>query len=221
MKRVLITGASRGIGAAVAAKFREQGYKVYAPGREELDLADAGSVLTYIAMHRQTRFDTIINNAGCNDVHGIEEVTDGEIDAMFAVNLISPIRLLRGFAGEMKKAGHGRIVNIGSIWGVVSKPGRCVYSAAKNGIHGVTSALSLELAPYHILVNTVCPGFTLTGLTRKNNSEEEIRQISKQIPLQRMAQPEEIAEIIYFLGSERNTYLTGQKIIVDGGFTGQ
>lgn len=221
MRRVLLTGASRGIGAAVAEKFRQQEYEVFAPGREELDLADARSVLAYVAMHKHTCFDVIINNAGCNDVHEIEEVTDGEIEAMLAVNLASPIRLLRGFAGEMKKAGYGRIVNIGSIWGVVSKPGRCVYSAAKNGIHGVTSALSLELAPYHILVNTVCPGFTLTELTKKNNSKEEIQQISKEIPLQRMAQPEEIAEVIYFLGSEKNTYLTGQKIVVDGGFTGK
>ena len=85
----------------------------------------------------------------------------------------------------------------------------------------MTSALSLEFAPYHILVNTVCPGFTLTELTKKNNSKEEIQQISKEIPLQRMAQPEEIAEVIYFLGSEKNTYLTGQKIVVDGGFTGK
>ena len=221
MRRVLLTGASRGIGAAVAEKFRQQEYEVFAPGREELDLADARSVLAYVAMHKHTCFDVIINNAGCNDVHEIEEVTDGEIEAMLAVNLTSPIRLLRGFAGEMKKAGYGRIVNIGSIWGVVSKPGRCVYSAAKNGIHGVTSALSLEFAPYHILVNTVCPGFTLTKLTKKNNSKEEIQQISKEIPLQRMAQPEEIAEVIYFLGSEKNTYLTGQKIVVDGGFTGK
>lgn len=221
MRRALITGASRGIGAAVAEKFRQQEYEVFAPGREELDLADARSVLAYVAMHEHTCFDVIINNAGCNDVHEIEEVTDGEIEAMLAVNLASPIRLLRGFAGEMKKSGYGRIVNIGSIWGVVSKPGRCVYSAAKNGIYGVTSTLSLELAPYHILVNTVCPGFTLTELTEKNNSKEEIQQISKEIPLQRMAQPEEIAEVIYFLGSEKNTYLTGQKIVVDGGFTGK
>ena len=118
----------------------------------------------------------------------------------------------------MKMNRFGRIINIGSIWAVVSKEGRCVYSATKNGIHGVTNTLAVELAPYNILVNTVCPGFTLTELTKKNNTEEQIKNIVKDIPLGRMAEPEEIAEVVYFLGTEKNTYLTGQKITVDGGF---
>ena len=109
-------------------------------------------------------------------------------------------------------------MNIGSIWATVSKSGRCVYSATKNGIHGVTNTLAVELAPYNILVNTVCPGFTLTELTYKNNTEEQIAEISKDIPIGRMAEPKEMAEVVYFLGSENNTYLTGQKITVDGGF---
>ena len=119
----------------------------------------------------------------------------------------------------MKTQRYGRIVNIGSIWASVSKGGRCVYSATKNGIHGVTNTLAVELAPYNILVNTVCPGFTLTELTRKNNTPEHVEEISRDIPMGRMAEPEEIAEIIYFMASESNTYLTGQKIVVDGGFT--
>ena len=102
---------------------------------------------------------------------------------------------------------------------MVSKGGRCVYSATKNGIHGVTNTLAVELAPDNILVNTVCPGFTLTELTRKNNTPEEIAEISKDIPMGRMAEPEEMAEVVYFLCSEQNTYLTGQKITVDGGFS--
>ncbi|MDE7311945.1 MAG: SDR family oxidoreductase [Eubacterium sp.] len=221
MRKVLITGASRGIGAATAIKFKQEGYDVFTPNRSELDLANMKSVLDYIEKQEHTYFDVIVNNAGCNDIHEIDAVTDEEIETMLSVNLASPVRLLRGFVSKMKKAGYGRIVNIGSIWGVVSKPGRCVYSASKNGIHGVTSALAVELAPYNILINTVCPGYTLTELTKKNNSPEEMKLIIEDIPLRRMAQPEEIAEIIYFLGSDRNTYLTGQKIVVDGGFTGK
>ena len=83
----------------------------------------------------------------------------------------------------------------------------------------MTNTLAVELAPYGILVNTVCPGFTLTELTYQNNSSEQIAAISKEIPLGRMAEPYEIAELIYFLGSRKNTYVTGQKITVDGGFT--
>lgn len=219
MKRVLITGGSRGIGRAIAEKFKENGYDVLTPTREELNLLDDNSIEVFIEKNREKEIDVIINNAGINDINKIENVTDEEINNMIRVNLIAPIKLCRGFVGGMKERNYGRIVNIGSIWAVVSKTGRCVYSATKNGIHGVTNTLSVELAPNNILVNTVCPGFTLTELTKKNNTDQEIAAISKDIPLGRMAQPEEIAEVVYFLASEKNTYLTGQKITVDGGFT--
>ncbi len=219
MKTVLITGGSRGIGKAIAEVFVKHGYKVEAPTHKEMDLSDGKSIEDYVKLHKQIRFDVIVNNAGINDIHDIENITDTEIETMFAINLIAPIKLIRGFVGTMKKENYGRIVNIGSIWSVVSKSGRCVYSATKNGIHGVTNTLAVELAQYNILVNTVCPGFTLTELTSKNNTKEQIDEISKEIPMQRMAQPKEIAEVVYFLCSEHNTYLTGQKITVDGGYT--
>lgn len=219
MRRVLITGGSRGIGKAIASKFEEYGYEVVTPTRQELDLQNKSSVQAFVDARKGECFDVIVNNAGINDINKIENVTDEEINNMITINLVAPIMLLRGFTGAMKKQHYGRIVNIGSIWAVVSKGGRCVYSATKNGIHGVTNTLSVELAEDNILVNTVCPGFTLTELTKKNNTPEEIARISDDIPMKRMAQPEEIAEVVYFLCSEQNTYLTGQKIVVDGGFT--
>lgn len=218
MRKVLVTGGSRGIGKAIVQKFEEHGYLVTAPTRQELNLLDADSIINFIEAHGDG-YDIIINNAGINDVNEIADITDDEIQRMMETNLIAPIKLLRGFTGAMKKNHYGRIVNIASIWAVVSKSGRCVYSATKNGIHGVTNTLAVELAKDNILVNTVCPGFTMTELTIKNNTVEEIEQISSDIPMKRMAKPEEIAEVVYFLCSEQNTYLTGQKIVVDGGFT--
>lgn len=215
----MVTGGSRGIGKAIVEKFCGEGYEVAAPSRMEMDLADAGSVQRYLENHRGASYDVIINNAGINDIHEIEHITDEELNAMMQVNLMSPILLLREYIPFMKKKGYGRVVNIGSIWAVVSRAGRCVYSASKNGIHGVTNTLAVELAPYNILVNTVCPGFTLTELTQKNNTREQLRKIVRDIPMGRMAQPEEIAEIVFFLASDKNTYLTGQKVTVDGGFT--
>lgn len=218
MRKALITGGSRGIGKAICSRFEQEGYQVFAPSRKEMDLNQPESVEEYIRKYRDVQFDAIVNNAGINEINEITDITDDELGSMLNINLASPIRLLRGFVGNMKAQGYGRIVNIGSIWAVVSKQGRYVYSATKNGIHGVTNTLAVELAPYNILVNTVCPGFTLTELTYKNNTHEQIDEICRDIPLGRMAQPQEIAEVVYFLCSEKNTYLTGQKITVDGGF---
>lgn len=219
MYNVLITGASRGIGKAIKERYVNSGYIVIAPTRKELDLISEKSLNKFIENNKDIKIDIIINNAGINEINFIENITDDEIDKMITVNLIAPMKLIRNFVPKMKMNRFGRIINIGSIWAVVSKEGRCVYSATKNGIHGVTNTLAVELAPYNILVNTVCPGFTLTELTKKNNTEEQIKNIVKDIPLGRMAEPEEIAEVVYFLGTEKNTYLTGQKITVDGGFT--
>lgn len=219
MYNVFITGASRGIGKAIKNIYLSNGYNVIAPTRQELDLADANSVEKFLQNNKGLQIDILINNAGINDINLIENVTDKEIDDTFEINVVSPLKLLRAFVPNMKKNNFGRIVNIGSIWGVVSKPGRCIYSVTKNGVNGITNTLSIELAPYNILVNTVCPGFTLTELTYKNNTEEQIRLISKDIPMGRMAQPEEIANVVYFLANEKNTYVTGQRVVVDGGFS--
>lgn len=219
-KRVaLVTGGSRGIGKAVCEKFEAMGYDVVAPTRAELDLSSSGSVERFLELHEKDVYDVIVNNAGINDVNDIENVTDDEIERAMSINLVTPLKLLRKFVPAMKERRYGRIVNIGSIWGIVSKRGRVVYSMTKHGIHGITKTLAVELAEYNILVNTVCPGFTLTELTYKNNTAEQIKRIEQDIPIGRMAQPDEIADAIAYLADERNTYLTGQLIAVDGGFT--
>lgn len=217
--KVLITGASRGIGRATASAFSECGYEVLAPARAELDLSCKESVERFVAEHAHEPLDSLINNAGINDTVCMEDADDETIERMLEVDLVSPMRLVRGFIPRLRESPYGRIVNIGSIWASVSKPGRGLYSAAKNGLHGLTNALAVELASSGVLVNTVCPGFTATELTRKNNSPEQIAQIEGDIPLGRLAEPEEIARAVVFFGSKENTYITGQKILVDGGFT--
>ena len=217
--RALITGGSRGIGKAAAKLFADRGYEVILPTRQELDLLDGNSVDRFVERMPLESIDTVVNNAGINEIDLLENVSDAQLEQMLMTDLISPIRLLRGLIPQLRKSPAGRIVNIGSVWAVVSKQGRSIYSAAKNGLHGITNALAIELSEAGILVNTVCPGFTRTELTRKNNTPEQIAQLSCQIPLGRMAEPEEIAKLIYFLGSVENTYITGQKIVIDGGYT--
>ncbi len=218
-KTALVTGASKGIGKEIARLLRENGYEVCTPTHQELDLADVEAVEQFVAKYKETGFDVIVNNAGINDIHNVDEITDDEIRRTMVINFEAPLRLIRGLVPAMKERRYGRIVNIGSIWGIVSKPGRTMYSATKHAIHGITSTLAVELAPYNILINTVCPGYTLTELTRKNNTPKQIAAISENIPLRRMAQPEEIAHAVLFLANECNTYITGQQIAVDGGFT--
>ena len=220
MKRIaLVTGGSKGIGKAVCEKLEALGYVVAAPAHCELDLSSSESVKAFLELHKNDVYDVIINNAGINDINDIEMVTDEEIERAMQINLVSPLKILRKFVPAMKEKRYGRIVNIGSIWGIVSKRGRVVYSMTKHGIHGITKTLAVELAEYNILVNTICPGYTLTELTYKNNSEEQIRNIEKDIPIQRMARPDEIADAIIYFAQDRNTYITGQLIAVDVGFT--
>lgn len=124
-----------------------------------------------------------------------------------------------GSYNNMKKQKSGRIVNIASIWSVITKPGRSLYCGAKAGLAGFSRAMATDLARHGILVNAVSPGFTMTDLTRSTLSPREIAHLAKQVPMGRMAQPSEIAELVFFLGSPKNTYITGQNILIDGGFT--
>ena len=134
---------------------------------------------------------------------------------------MAPMRLIRALSPQMAHRGYGRIVNISSIWSGVAKPRRFVYATTKAGVNGMTRALAVEMAATGVLVNSVAPGFVNTELTQQNNSVEAITQIAANVPIGRLAEPEEIAEVVAFLCSRRNSYLTGQTIFVDGGFTCQ
>jgi len=114
---------------------------------------------------------------------------------------------------------YGRIINISSIWGNVSRPKRVIYGVSKAGLNGLSKSIAVEYGNKNILSNSVSPGFTQTELTKKTNTEKEIEEIADKIPLKRLASTNEIAKTVEFLASENNTYITGQNIIVDGGFT--
>ena len=216
---VLVTGGSRGIGKEIVKVYVESGYSVTAPSHQELDLSSRESVESFVDTHKENKYLIIVNNAGINHINYINNMDINQIDEMMNVNLVSPLLLIRAFVPQMQENRFGRIINIGSIWGVISKPGRTGYSMTKHGIHGLTKTLAIELAENNILVNTVAPGQTMTELTIKNNPPESIERMKSDIPLGRLADPLEIAKAVYWLGSEENTYITGQQIVVDGGLT--
>jgi len=217
-KRALITGASKGIGAEIAKLFDENGIEVLAPTHQELDLLSNASVDSYLSKLNGS-VDILINNAGINPIRKIEDLDDATIEEVLRVNLISPIRLIKGILPFMIRKKSGKIVNISSVWSLVSKPGRTVYASSKAALNSVTKSIAVEVAPHNILVNAIAPGFVDTKLTRQNNTEEEIRMIESKIPLGRLAQTKEIAELALFLCSDKNSYMTGQTILVDGGYT--
>jgi NAD(P)-dependent dehydrogenase (short-subunit alcohol dehydrogenase family) len=214
----LVTGASGGIGRAIAARLGQDGCRTVRPSKVELDLSSRESVAAYLSRF-STPVDVLVNCAGINRLATGVEVSDADVADTLATNLTGPVSLCRTLAPRMVKRGFGRIVNISSIWSIVAKPGRLAYSISKAGLNAMTRSLAVELARFNVLVNAVAPGFVDTALTRQNNSPEEIEVIRRSIPMERLARPEEIAEVVAFLCSERNTYVTGQIIPVDGGFT--
>jgi NAD(P)-dependent dehydrogenase (short-subunit alcohol dehydrogenase family) len=214
----LVTGASRGIGAAVAERLRGNGFEVLSPPRSELDLLDNASIDAYLA-RLDRAVDVLVNNAGINVLGEATEYRDDDLRPMMQVNLLAPLRLAQRLAVGMARRGYGRIVNISSVWSLVTRPRRAVYSTTKAALNGLTRSLAVELAPRGVLVNAVAPGYVETALTLQNNSPQELEVIRQSVPLRRLAQPAEIAEVVAFLASDRNTYMTGQVIVVDGGFT--
>jgi NAD(P)-dependent dehydrogenase (short-subunit alcohol dehydrogenase family) len=216
-KTALVTGASRGLGKVFAEQLVKNGMRVLTPKRQQLDLLSNQSIDQYLSSLTEP-IDVLVNNAGINRVSQTT-FSDVDLEDTLQVNLIGPMRLARGLIPGMIQGQYGRIVNISSIWSILAKPGRITYAISKAGLNGYTRSLAVELAPYNILVNAVAPGYVNTDLTRQNNTEQELQLICETIPVKRLAEPIEIARLVSFLCSEENSYLTGQCLVIDGGYS--
>jgi len=235
---VLITGASRGIGAQMADDFAACGAKLILTATtlkkaDELikkygestrfyavDFNDAASTEQFLtAVNALDRIDVCINNAGLARHESFDNITTEQWDLTNQVNLRAPFLVTRAVAEVMKKNSYGRIVNISSIWGHISRPGRASYTASKFGLRGLTISTAADLAKDNILVNAVSPGFTLTDMVAEVYSESERQAIMSTIPLKRLAEPSEVSKAAVFLASLQNSYITGQTLVVDGGYS--
>jgi len=238
-KTVIITGGTRGIGAAIAKVFLKAGAQLLVTGTKDgnpkiqrlsddnnntqyhqLDFSSDNSVNKFLnAVHKLKKIDVLINNAGVNKIESISNISSKDWDWINTVNLKGPFLLTRAVSETMKKQNSGKIINVASIFGVVSKEKRATYSSTKWGLIGFTKGVALDLAPFNVHVNAVSPGFVDTDLTRRILGPKNIKNLEKTIPQGRLATPDEIANVVLFLCSDLNSYITGENIIVDGGFT--
>jgi len=234
MKKVLITGGTRGIGEAAVRRFITGGYDVYFIYRCEDDLARAlekqtgatgircdvsDSDAVKRASETVGRISVLVNNAGIAQIKMFSDITDDEWRKMFAVNTDGAYNCTKAFLSPMIHEKYGRIINVSSVWGIIGSSCEVHYSSSKAALIGMTKALAKELGPSGITVNCVAPGVIDTDMN-KNLGSDTILSLKEQILVGRLGRPDEIAELIYFLASEQAGYITGQVIAADGGFAG-
>jgi 3-oxoacyl-[acyl-carrier protein] reductase len=232
-KVILITGSSRGIGAATARLAKQYGATVILHGKtdsNELKRLSKEICSPYIycdvtdeeAVKREVRsigrVDILVNNAGINPSKTFIELTSNDWKEIIGVNLLGPVYFSRVVLPGMMERSYGKIINISSFKGHNYVSGKPAYAASKAAVMRITSSMAEEFAPYGINVNAVAPGFTETEMTTSTMSPKILSQINK-IPLKRIAKPKEIAEAILFLASDKASYITGQTITVDGGLS--
>lgn len=232
-KTAIVTGATRGIGRAIAERLQQAGMNVVVCGRSEALLAefdhpqilpvkadisktDDVEQLVKTTLEHFNRIDVLVNNAGITKDNLLMRMDDQDWDQVIQVNLTGTFYLCRAVIRQMLKQRYGRIVNISSIVGVAGNPGQANYAAAKAGVIGLTKSLAKEVASRQILVNVVAPGYIDTEMTRVL-SDKQKAEITKLIPLGRVGEVSDVAELVHFLVSDANQYITGQVIHVDGG----
>ena len=239
-KNVLVTGASRGIGRAIALELGRNGANVavnYAGSKEkaeevvnelkEMDVqafaiqADVSSEADVKGMVKEVisqfgSLDILVNNAGITRDNLLMRMKEEEFDQVINTNLKGVFLCTKAVTRQMMKQKSGKIINVASIVGVSGNPGQANYVAAKAGVIGLTKTTAKELASRNILVNAVAPGFIATDMTEEL-TEEQKEAMLKLIPLERLGQPEDVAKVVRFLASDDASYSTGQTIHIDGG----
>ena len=216
-KTILVTGGTGGIGSAVAALFDQFKGNVIVTNSKLADFKSNESIITLL--EELPDIDIWVNCAGINTIDELDNIIEEDFDNIMQVNVKAPFLIAKHLSKHMKKQKSGKIVNIASIWGDKTISKRLSYTTSKSALIGMTKTLAVELAKYNIQVNTVSPGFTNTKLTNGILSKKQIKELVSNVPMGRMADPAEIARIVMFLCSNQNTYITGQNIIVDGGFS--
>ena len=233
MGTAVITGAGRGLGRAMAIRLAADGHHVVAVDLDgqaaegtaatvggearRCDVSDWGSVAALAASVE--RCDVLINNAGIWRFHALLDATPDDVASVLAVNVVGVFACSRAFAPKMIAAGGGSIVNVSSAAAWTNSPGTGIYPATKAAVVSLTKQMAIEWGEHQIRVNAVGPGLVVTEGSAANHAGEKRIERGKNIPLQRVGEPEDIADVVSFLCSDASRYVTGQTIFVDGGIT--
>lgn len=241
-KVALVTGGSKGLGKAMARGFAQAGADIIISSRHEEELKpaleeilagtgrrgvyevadmskrDDVQRLAKVALDKMGRVDILVNNAGTNIPQPIDEIKDEDWDRVMEINLSSIMVLTRALVPQMKARKWGRIIHISSIMGLVSNNGRNVYSATKAALIGMARSSALDLGAHGITVNCIAPGPFLTDLPGRLLSKEEKDRFAKMTALGRWGEPEELIGPALLLASDAGNYITGETLVVDGGY---
>lgn len=242
----LVTGGSRGLGFVMAQALAEVGASVAITSRQQesatasaatiaqttgrhaegfaVDVTEAKQIQTMVQAVLQTfgRIDILVNNAGINIRKPIEDFDEASWDSVQATNLKAPFLCSQAVARHMKERRSGRIINVSSMLGRTALPERSAYCASKGGVIQLTKVLALELAPFNVTANAICPGPFATDLNIPVMSNPQANQFFlDHIPLGRWGKPEELKGVIIFLASDASSFMTGAALSVDGGWTAE
>ena len=236
----MVTGSTRGIGRAIAQTLAGAGAKVAVIGRDQARAAEAAAAIGHAAQGFACDvtsepsvnaavdaiaaalgpIDILVNNAGVTKDNVFLRLSDADWDLVLEANLKGAFRTIRAASRGMMKQRWGRIINVASVVGLIGNKGQANYAASKAGLIGLTKSIARELASRGITVNAVAPGFIDTDMTAALTPEQR-ETLAKQIPLERLGKPEDVAAAVLFLASESAAYITGQVIVVDGGMVMQ
>jgi NAD(P)-dependent dehydrogenase (short-subunit alcohol dehydrogenase family) len=216
-RTVLVTGASRGIGASIAERLSSDGWTVMKPTRSELNLTDSSSIQRFL--DSAISIDGLVLNAGFNQPQRLNEISDSTWNTVLNTNLEASFQLIRGLVPPMAQRGFGRVVAISSLYATRSRIGRAAYSSSKAGLEALVRSIAIEYSANGLLANVVAPGFINTELTRQNNGPQDIQRLVDRIPVGRLGEPHEVASVVSFLMGSDNSYINGQTLTIDGGWS--
>jgi 3-oxoacyl-[acyl-carrier protein] reductase len=217
-KTLFITGGSGDIGTAIINEFVQNHYNIISPSSKDLDCSNENGINNYFDKNNIPKIDSFVHCAGWNFPEPFDEVSNATLIKSIFINSFSFLNIIKKLNSNFID-NKTRVSAISSLYGSFSRKNRVAYTSSKHSLNGIIKEIALELGPRGILCNSIAPGFVETRMTKLNNSESIINDFKSRIPVGRLGTPSDIAKVVFFLTTLNNSYINGQNIIVDGGYS--